>query len=331
MKIAVTGASGHLGGNLVRLLLSRGHEVRCMVRQDTRALDGLPVQSVIGDVLDSDTLSGLVDGVDMVFHLSARISLRYNDPTGQVETVNVQGTKNMIEACRTAGVRRMVHFGSIHVFDETLAKGPLNETTHLALSKTLPVYDRTKSQSVLAVLDAVKAGLDAVIVCPTAVIGPFDYKPSAMGRMLLKIANHRMPIAISGGFNWVDARDVAIGAVAAAQNGRTGEMYILSGRWASVQEIADLTAKAAGVRPPVWYPPIGLAMPGAVFMDAWAGLRPSMEPAFTRMSLRTLRQGRSISNEKATQELGFCTRALEETIADTITWFKDHFSNEPPQ
>lgn len=322
MKIAVTGATGHLGGNLVRLLLSRSHDVSCLVRQDTRTLDGLPVRLETGDMLDRESLARLVAGADIVFHLAALISLRYKDPTGRVEKVNVQGTKNIIDACRAAGVQRLVHFGSIHVFDENLAQGMLDETTPLSTSPGLPVYDRTKAQSVLDVLDAVKTGLDAVIVCPTAVIGPFDFKPSAMGRMLQKIATAKMPVAIKGGFNWVDARDVANGAVAASQKGRTGELYIMSGRWASVQELAGLTSGAAGVRPPLWYPPIGLAMPGAMLMDAWARLRPAMEPAFTRMSLRTLRQGKTISSKKAMDELGFSPRPLDDTMGDTVDWFR---------
>jgi len=324
MKMAVTGASGHLGGNLVRLLLSGGHTVSCLARHDTRAVDGLDVRVVHGDVLDRDALAELVKDADFVFHLAALITLRYDDPTGRVEKVNVQGTRNIIDACRKSGVSRLVHFGSINVFDKNQVQGVFDETAPMSLNKDLPVYDRTKAKSALAVMDAVKTGLDAVVVCPTGVIGPFDFKPSPMGRMLKKVATAKLPVAINGGFNWVDVRDVAQGALDAAQKGQKGEIYILGGQWAHLKEVFGITASEAKVHAPLWYPPIGLVMPGALFMDALCKISRSVEPAFTRMSLQMLKTGRSISIEKAGRELGFRPRPLKDTLADTVEWFKNH-------
>lgn len=323
MRVAVTGASGLIGGNLVRLLLERGHEVRCLVRQDTRAIQGLPVEMIPGDILQQDTLVRLMDGVDWVFHLAARITLRQDDPTGRTQAINVQGTQNVISACKAAGVKRLIHFGSINCFNKARVSAVVDETAPMATDPDLPVYDRTKAQSLIMVQEAARAGaLDAVAVCPTGVIGPFDFKPSAIGEMIRKIAQKRMPVAIEGSFDWVDARDVSLGALAAAETGRSGEAYILSGNWGSVRDIARMTADAAGVKPPLWYPPTRLVMPVGVLMDTWSRIRPSMEPVLTRMSLKTLSLGRHVSHDKATGELGYRPRELKQTVTDVVRWFQ---------
>ena len=230
MITAVTGASGHIGGNLVRELLAQKRKVRCLVRQDRRALEGLPVETVEGEIFDQEAMARLLEGAGTLFHLAGRISI-VGAEGGLVERTNVLGVRGVVQACLAAGVRRLVHVSSIHAFQSEPSDQVIDETRALSLSPDHMVYDRSKARGQLEVLEGVKKGLDAVIVNPGAVVGPNDFKPSRMGEVFLDIYHRRLPALLDGGYNWVDARDVAAGALAAERQGRTGECYLLTGHW----------------------------------------------------------------------------------------------------
>lgn len=308
--VVVTGATGHLGANLVRALLAAGRPVRCLVRKDARALDGLPVERVPGDILEAGSLGPACAGADVVFHLAAVISLT-GDPDGSVARVNVDGTRNVARAALASGARRLVHFGSIHA-----------AWTGDGGGRGLTAYDRSKAASEAAVREVMEDGLDAVTLRPTGVVGPWDFKPSRLGDLVWRLANGRMPALVKGGFDWVDARDVADGAIAAACRGRAGASYTLSGRYASLREIAGLVQAATGVRAPRFDAPLPLAAIGAPFVEAWGHLV-GAEPLYNRESLSALRHGRAFSRDEAVRDLGYAPRPLEETVADTIGWFRD--------
>jgi dihydroflavonol-4-reductase len=320
MTSVVTGAGGHVGGNLVRALLEEGRAVRAVVRQDTRPVDGLPVEVVRADVLDPASLGRAFEGAKTVFHLAARISIT-GPQGGLVERTNVEGPRNVAAACLEAGVERLVHFSSIHAFCAFPADGIIDESRGQAPPDHHMVYDRTKAAGEREILAAVGRGLDAVIVNPTSIVGPHDYKPSRVGKVVLDLATRRLPALVDGGFNWVDVRDVAKGAIAASKLGRTGERYLLGGQWLSVAGLAGLVERASGARPPVFTSPMWLARVGAPFMTAWSKLT-GTEPLYTGDALYALRHHRHISHEKAARELGYAPRPLPETIADTVAWFK---------
>ncbi len=319
--IAVTGGSGHVGGNLVRELLARGRTVRALVRGDRRALEGLPVQLVEGDILDREALRRLVDGVDTVFHLAARISV-VGAEGGRVERINVEGTRLVAAACLEGSVRRLVHFSSIHAFHSEPADGVIDETRAPATGPREMAYDRSKALGKLEVLRGVERGLDAVIVHPTAVIGPHDFKVSRMGEVLLDIYHRRLPALIDGGYNWVDARDVAAGAIAAGERGRTGESYLLSGHWVHICEVSRIISRLTGQRTPCAATPVWAALPAAGLSLAWGRLR-GRTPKFTPEAVRSLGKHRLISHEKASRELGYHPRPFEETVQDTLAWFRE--------
>ncbi len=245
MISAVTGASGHVGGNLVRTLLSEGRTVRALVRSDRRSLEGLDVQVVEGDISDPRALRALMDGADTVFHCAGRISI-VGAEGGLVEKTNVGGVRNIVQACRDSRVKRLVHFSSIHAFSTRPNDRPIDETRELALGPGHAPYDRSKAEGQTVVLEAARQGLDAVIVNPGAVVGPFDYKVSRMGSVFLDICHGRLPMLINGGYNWVDARDVSRGAVLAEQKGRTGESYLLTGHWVHIREVSRLIGRLTG-------------------------------------------------------------------------------------
>lgn len=322
MVAAVTGASGHLGANLVRALLEGGRPVRAVVHRDRRAIDGLPIEVAVADVLDPGSLRRAFDGATTVYHLAGRISL-VGDRDGSVARTNVLGTRNVVDACLACGVGRLVHFGSIHALTDDGAGGAIDETAPLAEDRRLPAYDRSKAAGQREVLLGVERGLDAVIVQPSATIGPYDFKPSRLGRVLIDLARRRLPALVASGYHWSDARDVAGAAIAAEQRGRTGASYLVCGPWRSVIDIARLVEARTGSRPPRLVVPIALARSFAPFAEAW-GRVTGREPLFSRESLDTLRRHQKVSTARVEAEFGFQPRPLETTIGDTVDWLRTH-------
>lgn len=318
----MTGASGHIGANLVRALLARGRSVRVLVHAESRALDGLDVERVPGDVRDPEAVRRACAGVEVVQHLAAVISID-GDLGGLVPSVNVGGAGTVADAALAAGVRRMVHMCSVHAFAQDETDAVLDETCARAVGPGHPAYDRSKAAGERAVRDVVARGLDAVLLHPTGVIGPCDFGPSRMGQVLLDLARRRMLALVDGGYDFVDARDVVDAALAAADaaRGRRGESYLLAGGWSSVRGVAEAAARATGVAPPRLDAPMWVARAGAPFVAAYHRVAGGM-PLFTPESLRALRCGRNISSAKARRDLGWNPRPLAETVADTYAWFR---------
>jgi len=328
MITAVTGASGHIGANLVRELLAQKRKVRCLVRSDRRALEGLPVETVEGEIFDPEAMARLLEGAGTLFHLAGRISI-VGAEGGLVERTNVLGVRGVVQACLAAGVRRLVHVSSIHAFQSEPSDQVIDETRPLALSPDHMVYDRSKARGQLEVLEGVKKGLDAVIVNPGAVVGPNDFKPSRMGEVFLDIYHRRLPALLDGGYNWVDARDVVAGALAAERQGRTGECYLLTGHWVHICEVSALIGRMTGRRTPMLATPLWLALVASYGSLAWGKLL-GKTPKFTPGAVRSIQMHRNISHGKATRELGYNPRPFEETVRDTLAWFAEAGMLEEP-
>jgi len=320
MTVVVTGASGHIGGNLVRRLLDKGRPVRAVVHKDTRALEGLDVERVSASLQDGESLKRAFDGAEVVYHLAARIVISAANED-EVYAVNVKGVRNVVEACEQAGVRRLVHFSSIHALAQKPVDEPLDESRPLADSGPCLLYDRTKALGQKEVLAGVQRGLDAVIINCGAVLGRNDFKPSHQGEMLLGLYHRSIPALVPGGYTWVDVRDVVDGALAAEEKGKTGESYLLTGEWLSMLELSELVAEVTGAKTPRMVFPMFLAKIGAPFVTGWARLR-KQRPLFTSESLSVLSGNTRMSHAKAARELGFNPRPLRETIEDTFAWFE---------
>lgn len=322
VKVAVTGASGHAGANLVRALIEKGVSVRALVHRQVRALEGLDVEIVRGDVCDPDSLLRAFSGVESVYHLVARISLSM-DGWEEVERINVGGVRNVVDACLTTGVRRLVHFSSIHAFCQEPLDVPLDETRGPVRGRGCPPYDRSKALGEEEVRRGIERGLDAVIICPTAVVGPYDFYPSHFGQALLRMAEGRMPALIASGFDWVDARDVARWAIVAQEQAATGAKYLLSGHWVSMCDIAAMIGDLTGSKAPGFVCPMWLAPAGVPFLTAAARLK-GVRPIFTTATLKALSGNRAISHEKASRELGYEPRPFLSTLRDTLLWFSQN-------
>jgi dihydroflavonol-4-reductase len=322
MTVVVTGAAGHVGANLVRALIDQGRPVRCLVHVSSWAIDGLDVETVRGDVGDLESLCRAFQGADVVYHLAARISLSMGDWTA-LEAVNIAGTRNVITACRRVGVRRLVHFSSIHALVQEPLSVPVDEMRPLVTSRRCPPYDRSKAAGEIMVRRAIEQGLDAVIVYPTAIIGPHDYEPSYFGEALLLLARRKLPALVTGGFDWVDVRDVVAGALLAEANAPSGARYLLSGHWVSMCDIAAGVAAITGAPAPGFVCPLWLARAGVPFIKGishFSGKR----PLYTDVSLQALQSNRNISHEKATKELDYNPRPFRETLSDTLRWFEEN-------
>lgn len=318
--IVVTGAAGHVGANLVPALLAQGRPVRVLVHADRRAFERLNVEVVPGDIRDLESLVNAFKDAEVVYHLAARISIFQHD-WPLLEAVNVTGTRNVVEACRRCGVRRLIHFSTIHSIAQSSADGPVDELNSLVESGSYPAYDRSKAAAEREVRRGIDEGLDAVIISPTGIFGPNDYKPSHFGDALLRMANGRLPSLVGGGFDWVDARDVVEGALRAEEKAPPGAKYILSGHWVSLRDVAGVVAEITGVPAPGFVCPLWLARAGAPFITAFdriAGRR----PLYTSVSLQALRDNREVSHQKATDELGYQPRPFRQTLIDTLRWFE---------
>jgi len=321
MTTVITGASGHIGANLVREMLARGRACRAVVYRDTRALGGLDVERVTADLADPASLQRAFTGADTVFHLAARISIA-GDRGGHVHNTNVRGTREVVRACLACRVRRLVYFSSIHAFCQRPLDEPLDETRRKSDHAKAYAYDHSKALAEKEIQAGIAAGLDAVIVNPTGVIGPYDFKPSRMGQVLLDLYHGRFGALVQGGFDWVDVRDAVAGALAAEEKGRCGENYLLPGTYFSFKDLAALIERTTGRRMPRFFAPLWLARPFAPFaLAASRVLR--KEPLFTPESLAALRGNRRVSRAKAEAELGYRPRPIEETIRDAYAWFRE--------
>jgi len=320
MKIAVTGASGHIGVNLCQELIQHDHSVKALIHKNDHGIKELPLECVPGDLMDASSLPRLVRGVEVVFHLAAVISIQVRNKEELFEK-NVKGTENIVEAILKGGARRLIHFSSIHALVHEPFVRILDEGQSLALKDRVD-YSRSKALSELVVQEAVKEGLDAVILNPTAVIGPFDYAPSLLGRALILMYRGKIPALISGGYDWVDVRDVVKAAVVSVEKGEKGERYILSGHWKTLRELADLTYEISGEPYKKLTCSPGLAMIGLPFLKLYCRWN-SIQPLYTKDSLKILQTGHSqVSCEKARKRLGFNPRPMEETLRDTFDWYR---------
>lgn len=321
MVTVVTGGTGYVGTNLVAALRAQHHEVR--VADSREPVTGLRLGAtwICGDVRDGEYLRRVCDGADVVYHLASVISV-VGGMRGLVASVNSGGARAVAEAALSAGVRRLVHCSSVHAYDLAAVAGQvIDESSPRATGRHLPAYDRSKAAGEAEVYRAVDRGLNAVVVNPTAIIGPVDEAPSRMGAVMLALWRRRLPAMVAGGFDWVDVRDVVAGMQAAAEAGRVGQNYILSGHRRSISELARLAGACSGIAvtrrmAPSWsaslFSPLGTIATRATGYP----LLP------TREGLHALRAFCCVDGTKAARELGYQPRPIEQTVADLYAFFR---------
>ncbi|MEZ4921733.1 MAG: NAD-dependent epimerase/dehydratase family protein [Crocinitomicaceae bacterium] len=319
MKIGVTGAAGHIGNMVCRILIDQGHQVRAFYHKEHDALIGLDLELMQGDVLNKEDVNKFVDGCDVVIHSAAIISI-HGDPTGIVFRTNTEGPQNIIDACINAGVKRLLHLSSTHAVQELPLDQPFDETRPYKRKDQFP-YDYSKACGEQIALEAFRSGkLDGCVLRPSSVVGINDYKPSELGKALLDFYNRKIPVLPQGGYNFIDVRDVSQTIVNAIEKGRTGEIYLMSGKYYSLKELAAEVTKASGVKTPKLLLPFWFLKMILPFVKLWGKITKAA-PVFTIEAITALKLGHpNMVNKKAVDELGHKVRPLSETLKDFYDW-----------
>ncbi len=323
----LTGATGLLGGNIVRSLADRGAHMRALALPGDAATASLPpdVEVITGSVLDPEALDRLFavpDGAEAVVIHAAGIVTIDPRPNAKVQAVNVDGTRNIIERCLRHQTRKLVYISSTSAIPEMPASQTIYESDRHDPGQVIGHYAQTKAIATDLVLQASREqGLDASVVYPSGIFGPNDYGFGLMTRCILMVAQGRLPVMIGGSFNSVDARDLAAGIVACADRGRSGETYIMASDCHAFSELTETICRSAGVKRPPLTVPLWLVRPFAG-LGALYGKLTRRPPWFSAFTIYNLERNNNFSSEKAIRELGFTCRPLQETVADTIDWLK---------
>ncbi len=320
----VTGATGHIGYALLKKLADAGETVRILIRKDSKIFDGIPCEKVFGDVTDPASLEKAFEGADVVYHLAGLIDINVGNDD-MVWKVNFEGTKNVVEACKKCGVRRLVYASSVDAYEPLPDNQLMKEVTEFFPDRLDGTYAKTKATATNYVFDTVRRGeLDAVVVYPGACIGPYDFKVSNIVEMVRTVIKHGYPVSLKfGAYNFVDIRDVAQGMILAAQKGKTGEGYILCGEQISVDDFICTLCKVCGKKIPKIKMGYGIVSLAAPVCEVYYKISKAT-PLFTRYSVRKLISNCNFSIEKARAELGYKPMSVEQSLTDMVQWIKEN-------
>ena len=323
MKALVTGATGFVGAAVARALSIARWQVRVLVRagSDRGNLQRLAVDVVEGDLADLSALERALEGCSGLFHVAADYRLGARDPKPLYRT-NVEGTRNILNAARTAGVGRIVYTSSVATIGIPSDGSPGDERTPVTLSNMIGHYKRSKYLAEEVVRDAARMGMSVVIVNPSTPVGPGDIKPTPTGRLVLDAASGRMPAYVDTGLNIVHVDDVAAGHLLAFERGRAGERYILGGEDMTLQTILAQIARLVGRTPPRVRLPYAAVLPVAYLAEAFARLS-GRSGRVTLEGVRMSRKRMFFSSGKAVSELGYRWRPPLEAFEDAVRWFRE--------
>lgn len=327
MFCLITGATGHIGSALLEELLKNDYKIRVLIlkNDDSTLIEKLGVEICYGDVRNIDDVRAAARGVDTIFHLAGIIGIG-SGKKKLMYSVNVEGTRNIVDVCLEQNIKKLVYASSVHAIRELKNNITIEETQEFEPSKLKGAYAKTKAIATSIVLEGVKNGLDAVIVHPSGVIGPYDFKLSNTGQLILDFMAQKLYAYIDGAYDFIDVRDVAKGIVLAEKYGRAGECYILSGEKVTVKMLLDYLEDITGIKAPKFkLSYIFVKMMGPLAELYYKIVR--QQPLFTTYSVSTLKSNCNFSNAKAKRELGFAPRPIANTLKDTVKWMKDNMLN----
>ena len=322
----ITGATGFLGRAVLAQLQDTRAEIRALVMEGDSLAQALPpsVRVMTGDVCDDAALKRFFTGADehtCVIHCAGIISVATH-PGDRIYRVNVDGTRNILKFCRQCGVGKLVHVSSVHAIPEKPKGTEIAETTTFSPELVRGDYAKSKAMATALVLQAAKEGLNASVVFPSGIIGPGDLGKGSITNMLLSFLAGRLPLAVRGGYDFVDVRDVAAGVIACSEHGLPGHGYILSGHYATIRDILELVKKTVNLRRGVSYLPISFAKLVAPIYEKISLCRKE-SLYFTPYSIAVLDSNGAFSRSAAATALGYTPRPLSSTIRDTVVWLKE--------
>lgn len=323
MKVAVTGASGHIGYSIVQELLSRGLTPKILIHRNNPFSDNNKVEFVKGSMLSKDDILNLVDGCDYVIHCAAMVSIG-GDKEGDMYGTNLTGIKNILEAAKEKGLKRVVHMSSVHVYNVGRGDKELTEETEYIPDSVAYLYEKSKRDAQILAQEYAKNGLNVIILNPTSVFGAPDFAKSRQNIAVWDLYQEKYPFLFKGGYDWVDVKDVAIATVNALTMGRSGEAYLLSGYYQTIKDLSLAVSKVKGKKIACYELPVWLVRLGVPFVKIYAKIV-NQEPLLSHEAIDILLHSpKKIRKTKAQQELGFSNRPIEETISGIIDFFKIH-------
>lgn len=316
--VLVTGATGFIGWHVARKLLARGHSVRALARPGSKVRE-LEVETVTGDLRDAKSLERAVAGCGTIFHVAADYRLWAKHPNELFQS-NVEGTRNLLTAARSAGVDRVVYTSTVGCIGVP-GGGVGDEDRPVGLDEMTGIYKRSKFQAEQVALEFARDGLPVVVVNPTAPVGDHDFKPTPTGRIILDFLSGRMPAFVDTGLNVVDVGDIAEGHLLAAEKGRVGERYILGCDNLTLEQILKRLASISGRNAPRVRIPYAVAYLAGLASTGWANLT-GREPRAPIDAVRMARKKMFVSSEKARRELGWNPQPVEGALTRAVEWFR---------
>jgi dihydroflavonol-4-reductase len=321
MTTLVTGAAGFLGSHVTRQLVARGDEVRVLMRASStnRAIADLSLEYVTGDLRDPASLDRAMKGVKRVFHVAADYRL-WAKRSQDIYDSNVGGTKNLLDAARRAGVEQLIYTSTVATIAVDRPQHP-NEFTDAKLEEMVGHYKRSKWLAEKEALDAAKNGLPVIVAMPTTPVGPWDWKPTPTGKIILDFLNGKMPGYVETGLNFVGVEECAAGHLLIAEKGKVGERYLLGAENLALKGMLDLLSKITGLPAPKLKIPHGLALGVAYASTAFSRLV-GREPGIPVEGVKIARHMMYVDCSRARRELGFKAGPVAAALERAVRWYE---------
>jgi len=321
MTTLVTGATGFLGSHVARQLVARGDEVRVLLRASStnRAIADLSLEYVTGDLRDPASLDRAMKGIKRVFHVAADYRL-WAKRKQDIYDSNVGGTKNLLDAAKRAGVEQLIYTSTVATIAVDRPQHP-NEFTDAKLEEMVGHYKRSKWMAEREALDAAKSGLPVIVAMPTTPVGPWDWKPTPTGKIVLDFLNGKMPGYVETGLNFVGVEECAAGHLLVAEKGKVGERYLLGGENLTLKQMLDTLAKITGLRAPSLKIPHGLALGVAYANTAFSRLV-GREPGIPVEGVKIARHNMFVDCSRAKRELGFQVGPVGAALERAVRWYE---------
>ena len=321
MTTLVTGATGFLGSHVARQLVARGDTVRVLMRASSsnRAISDLSLEYVTGDLRDAASLDRAMAGVERVYHVAADYRL-WARKSKDIYDSNVGGTKNLLAAAKRAGVEQLIYTSTVATIAVDRPELP-NEFTDAKLEEMVGHYKRSKWMAEREVLQAAKEGLPVIVAMPTTPVGPWDWKPTPTGKIILDFLNGKMPGYVETGLNFVGVEDCAAGHLLAAEHGKAGERYLLGAENLTLKGLLDLLAKITGLRAPGMKIPHGVAL-GVAYVESAYSRLVGKEPQIPVEGVKIAKHKMFVDASRAQRELGFQPGPVEAALKRAVQWYQ---------
>jgi len=321
MTTLVTGAAGFLGSHVTRQLVARGEEVRVLMRPSSsnRAISDLPLEYVTGDLRDPASLERAMKGVRRVFHVAADYRL-WARKSKEIYDSNVGGTKNLLAAAKRAGVEQLAYTSTVATIAVDRPELP-NESTDAKLEEMVGHYKRSKWMAEREALQAAKDGLPVIVAMPTTPVGPWDWKPTPTGKIILDFLNGKMPGYVETGLNFVGVEECAAGHLLASEKGKAGERYLLGAENLTLKELLDTLSKITGLPAPSMKIPHGLAL-GVAYIETGFSRLLGKEPQIPVEGVKIAQHKMFVDVSRAQRELGFQPGSVTAALERAVKWYR---------